>query len=92
MSRMAEPVKVKHIKIEAKEYVQMKTDVEMLKERMNAADSDVAYQGYRRAWSMLSKAYQKAGIEIQAVEAADSRKQAREKRQTRVQKSATKGA
>jgi hypothetical protein len=89
---MPEAVKIKRIKIEAKEYVQMKTDVEMLKERMNGADSDVAYQGYRRAWDMLSKAYQRAGMEIQAVEKADSRKQARQKRIARVQKGSNKSA
>ena len=89
---MAEPVKVKHIKIEAKEYTQMKTDVDLLKERMNGADSDVAYQGYRRAWDILSKAYARAGSEIHALEKAETRKQSREKRLTRVQKAGTKGA
>lgn len=85
---MADTAKTpKRIKIEEKEYVEMKQTVETLKKQMEEADSDIAYQGYRRAWVQLSNYYQRATTEILAVERTESRKEARAKRQTRVQKS-----
>lgn len=79
---MAE-TKVPRIKIEAKEYTQMKADCDNLKKRMDEADSEVAYQGYKRAWSILSEYYDKATQEIRAAEKAEARRQSREKRQAR---------
>ncbi len=73
-----------HIKIEAKEYVAMKDLLADLKKRMDEADSDIAYTGYKRAWTALSNAYERATAEIHAVERADARKDAREKRASRL--------
>ncbi len=80
---MAEMKKIPHIKIDAKEYSQMKTDCDALKKHMEEADSDIAYQGYKRAWTTLSQYYDKATQEIRSAEKAEARKQSREKRQAR---------
>jgi len=82
----------KRIRIEAKEYTRMKTDCDNLKKGMDEADSDVAYQGYRRAWNELTKAYDKATAEIRSLEKADSRKTSREKRVARTQKAQAKAS
>lgn len=82
----------KHIKIETKEHVEMGQMCEELKKRMDEADSDVAYQGYRRAWAILTTYHEKATREIHAVERAEARKESREKRAARTQKGSSKAS
>lgn len=76
----------KYIKIEAKEYTALKTLRDEMKTRMDAADSDIAYQAYQEAWRNLCKRVRKAEAEVEVQERAEARKQAREKRQARVGK------
>lgn len=90
---MADTAKTpKRIKIEAQEYTEMQKACDDLKRRMDEADSDVAYQGYRRAWTELTRAYDKATAEIHAVERAETRKTSKEKRTARVQHTRTKAS
>lgn len=80
----------KRIKIEAQEYTDMKKVCDDLKKRMDEANSDVAYQGYRRAWTELSRAYERATAELHALERADARKTSKEKRTARIQQTRAK--
>lgn len=77
---------LKYIKIEAKEYVALKTLRDEMKTRMEQADSDIAYQAYQEIWRNLCKRVRKAEAELEVQERADARKSAREKRQARVGK------
>jgi hypothetical protein len=78
----------KHIKIEGPELESMKAKCQELEQLMTAADSDIAYQGYRNAWRMLYKYYVKGQAEYQTVIQADTRKKVREKRSSRTGKGA----
>lgn len=90
---MAETTKApKRIKIEAREYTEMKTVCDDLKKRMDEANSDVAYQGYRRAWTELSRAYERATTELHALERADARKTSKEKRTAHVHQTRSKAS
>ncbi|MBV9688521.1 MAG: hypothetical protein JO202_02305 [Ktedonobacteraceae bacterium] len=82
---MAE-TKHKHLKIGDEEHVQMKTDCETLQKHMEQANSDIAFQGYRRAWKVLSEYYQKGAQELRALQEAEARKLSYERRQARLQK------
>lgn len=75
---------LKHIKIEPQEYVALKTLRDEMKTRMDAADSDIAFQAYQEAWRNLCKRVRKAEEEIEVQERAEARKQAHDKRQARV--------
>lgn len=75
-----------YIKIEAQEYTALKTLRDEMKTRMDAADSDIAYQAYQEAWRNLCKRVRKAEAEVEVQERAEARKQAREKRQARIGK------
>jgi len=77
----------KYIKIEAQEYTALKTLRDEMKTRMDAADSDIAFQAYQEAWRNFCKRVRKAEAEVEIQERAEARKQAHEKRQARVGKS-----